>query len=90
MLEEPISWVGELGAWFVTGYADCLAIVLDSTTFSAALASSLHEDTLGQTMLSNDGARQRQLRQPFSTGLRHQRGADPHGSTNRGLHPRPT
>jgi hypothetical protein len=31
-----------------------------------ASASSLLEDTLGQTMLSTDGARQRQLRQPFS------------------------
>jgi cytochrome P450 len=64
--QEPISWIAELEAWFVTRRADCLAILLDSTTFSVASASSLLEDTLGQTMLSTDGARQRQLRQPFN------------------------
>ncbi len=64
--QEPVSWVGELEAWFVTRRADCLAILLDSTTFSVASAASLLEDTLGQTMLSTDGARQRQLRQPFN------------------------
>jgi cytochrome P450 len=64
--QEPVSWVGELQTWFVTRHADCLAILLDGTTFSVASASSLLEDTLGQTMLSTDGARQRQLRQSFS------------------------
>ncbi len=64
--QEPVSWVSELQAWFVTRRADCLAILLDSTTFSVASAASLLEDTLGQTMLSTDGARQRQLRQPFN------------------------
>jgi cytochrome P450 len=63
---EPVSWVGELQAWFVTRRADCLAILLDSTTYSVASTASLLEDTLGQTMLSTDGARQRQLRQPFN------------------------
>ncbi len=63
---EPISWVGDVQAWFVTRRADCLTILLDSTTFSVASPVSLLEDTLGQTMLSTDGARQRQLRQPFN------------------------
>jgi cytochrome P450 len=63
---EPISWVPELQAWFVTRRADCLAILLDSTTFTVASSDSLLEDTLGQTMLSTDGARQRKLRQPFN------------------------
>lgn len=63
---EPVSWVPEAQAWFVTRRADCLAILLDSTTFSVASASSLLEDTLGQTMLSTDGVRQCQLRQPFN------------------------
>jgi len=64
--QEPISWVSELGAWFVTRRSDCMAILLDSTTFSVNSPYSLLEDTLGQTMLSTDGARQRQLRQPFN------------------------
>jgi len=64
--QEPVSWVAESQAWFVTRRADCLSILLDSTTFSVASASSLLEDTLGQTMLSTDGVRQRQLRQPFN------------------------
>ena len=64
--QEPVSWVGELQAWFVTRRADCLAILLDSATYSVASSASLLEDTLSQTMLSTDGARQRQLRQPFN------------------------
>src|SRR5690348_187472 len=63
---EPVSWVGELQTWFVTRRADCLAILLDCATFSVASPASLLEDTLGQTMLSTGGARQRQLRQPFN------------------------
>ena len=63
---EPVSWVPEARAWFVTRRADCLAILLDSTSFSVASPSSLLEDTLGQTMLSTDGDRQRQLRHPFN------------------------
>lgn len=64
--QEPISWAAELGARFVTRRTDCMAILLDSTTFSVDSPFSLLEDTLGQTMLSTDGARQRQLRQPFN------------------------
>jgi cytochrome P450 len=64
--QEPVSWVPEAQAWFVTRRADCLSILLDSATFSVASPASLLEDTLGQTMLSTDGARQRQLRQPFN------------------------
>ncbi len=64
--QEPVSWVAESQAWFVTRRTDCLAILLDSMTFSVASASSLLEDTLGQTMLSTDGVRQRQLRHPFN------------------------
>ena len=63
---EPVSWVGDVQAWFVTRRADCLTILLDSTTFRVASPASLLEDTLGQTMLSTDGTRQRQLRQPFN------------------------
>jgi cytochrome P450 len=63
---EPVSWVPEAQAWFVTRRADCLAVLLDSATFSVASPASLLEDTLGQTMLSTDGTRQRQLRQPFN------------------------
>ncbi len=64
--QEPVSWVTEAQAWFVTRRADCLPILLDSATFSVASPASLLEDTLGQTMLSTDGVRQRQLRQPFN------------------------
>ena len=64
--QEPISWVSELGTWFVTRRSECMAILLDSTTFSVNSPFSLLEDTFGQTMLSTDGARQRKLRQPFN------------------------
>ncbi len=64
--QEPVSWVPEAQAWFVTRRADCLSILLDSMTFSVSSPASLLEDTLGQTMLSTDGTKQRQLRQPFN------------------------
>jgi cytochrome P450 len=64
--EEPVSWAEEFQAWFVTQRSDCMAILLDSNTFSVNSPFSLLEDTLGQTMLSTDGTRQRQLRQPFN------------------------
>jgi cytochrome P450 len=64
--QEPISWIRELHAWFVTRRADCITVLLDSSTFSVTSTASLLEDTLGQTMLSTDGGRQRQLRQHFN------------------------
>src|SRR5260370_351962 len=63
---EPVSWVEELQAWFVTRRADFLSVLLDSATFSVASPASLLQDTVGQTMLSTDGTRQRHLRQPFN------------------------
>ena len=67
--EEPISWVSEVNAWFVTRRTDMLAILLDSTTFSAASAGSFLENTLGRTMLSTDGIEQRRLRHPFQAAF---------------------
>jgi cytochrome P450 len=61
-----ISWITELGTRFVTRRADILTVLLDSTTFSVASPLSLLEDTLGPTMLSTDGLRQRRLRHPFN------------------------
>jgi cytochrome P450 len=64
--EEPVSWIAELGLWFVTRRADILAILLENTTFSVASPDSLLEDTFGRTMLSTDGSIQRRLRQPWN------------------------
>lgn len=64
--QEPVSWLSEQGLWFVTRRADMLAILLDSTAFTVASPDSLLEETLGVTMLSTDGPRQRRLRQPFN------------------------
>lgn len=67
--QEPVSWINELGVWFVTRRADMLTILLDSTTYSVASPDSLLEDTLGATMLSSDGHTQRRLRQPFNASF---------------------
>ncbi len=64
--QEPVSWIAEVGVWFVTRRADMLPILLDSAMFSVASPDSLLEDTFGRTMLSTDGPAQRRLRQPFN------------------------
>src|SRR5579883_1427942 len=66
---EPVSWIAELGTWFITRRSDTLAVLLDSSAFSVSSTHSFLEDTFGQTMLSTDGARQRQLRQPFNAAF---------------------
>lgn len=66
---EPVSWIAEVGSWFITRRSDTLAVLLDSSAFSVSSAQSFLEDTFGQTMLSTDGARRRQLRQPFNAAF---------------------
>jgi cytochrome P450 len=67
--DEAVSWIAELGLWFVTRRADVVAILLDSEAFTVQSDQSLLEDTLGPTMLSTDGAAQRRLRQPFQAAF---------------------
>jgi cytochrome P450 len=53
---EPISWVRELGLWYVTKYEDVRAIVMDADRFTTAASDSLIFDTFGAHMLTTEGA----------------------------------
>ena len=63
---EPISWVGDTQQWFVTRRQDVLDVLYDTETYSVASSQSLLRDTLGEMMLSLDGAEHRRQRAPFA------------------------
>ncbi len=52
---EPVSWIGELGMWYVTRYADVRDVLLDSARFVTGSPESPVRDTFGLQMLSADG-----------------------------------
>ena len=60
--EEPVSWVAELGMWFVTRREDVLRVLADAATFRTDSARSLLYDTFGSQMLSAEGAKQFQYK----------------------------
>lgn len=62
--QEPISWVEEIGMWYVTHRDDVLAILADTETFTVAHGGTLRE-VLGVNMLTTDGTDQYRLRKPF-------------------------
>ena len=63
---EPISWVGDTQQWFVTRRRDVLDVLYDTETYTVAAPQSLLRDTLGEMMLSLDGAEHRRQRAPFA------------------------
>jgi cytochrome P450 len=62
---EPISWIDDVGLWFVTRRADILAILGDPDNFTVVSPHSLLDATFGTMMLSSDGAAQQRHRRPF-------------------------
>ena len=63
---EPISWVGDTQQWYVTRRADVLDVLYDTATYTVASPHSLLRDTIGEMMLSLDGAEHRRQRAPFA------------------------
>jgi len=61
---EPISWIKELGMWYVTRYEDVRAILMDDRRFSTASENSLIYDTFGVQMLTSEGAEHDRYRRP--------------------------
>ena len=53
---EAISWVDEVGMWFVTRRADIVRILRDPATFGTDSPRSPIRDIFGSHMLSTDGA----------------------------------
>lgn len=65
--EEPVTWVDELGLWFVTPRALAVEVLSDPETFRNDSEESLIRDTFGPQMLSTEG----------ETHLRHRRACQP-------------
>jgi cytochrome P450 len=67
---EPISWVPALNMWYVVGYEDVRAALLDTSRLSTASAQSTIFDTFGAQMLTTEGATheryRRAAKQPFA------------------------
>jgi cytochrome P450 len=61
---EPISWIPELGMWYVTRYEDVRAILMDDRRFTTASEKSLIFDTFGAQMLTSEGAEHDRYRRP--------------------------
>ena len=60
--EEPVSWIAELKAWYVTGYEDAREILLNEAQFTSESAQSPIVRSLGVQMLNIDGAEHARLR----------------------------
>jgi cytochrome P450 len=61
---EPVSWIKELGMWYVTRYEDVRTVLMDERRFTTACAKSLIFDTFGAQMLTSEGAEHERYRRP--------------------------
>jgi len=66
---EPVSWIPEIGMWYVTRREDVLRILADTHTFTVVNDESPMRQVLGYNMLTTDGAEQARLRRPFATAF---------------------
>lgn len=67
---EPISWIPELGGWFVTGHGLADRIMRDSMTFTVDDPRFSTGRVLGESMLSTDGENQARHRSAFDQPFR--------------------
>jgi len=63
---EPVSWIEEIGLWYITRREDVMMILQDAATYTVVSPHSLLEDTFGRMMLSTDGEEHQRLRRPFT------------------------
>lgn len=66
---EPVSWIHEIGMWYVTRRDDVLRILADTDTFTVISDTSLMRQAMGYNMLTTDGDEQQRLRRPFNTAF---------------------
>lgn len=62
---EPVSWIDEIGMWYVTRREDVLRILANPEGFTVVSSHSLIHEALGHNMLTTDGDEQYRLRSPF-------------------------
>ena len=67
---EPVSWVGELGAWLVTRRATAVAVLRDPETFTVDDPRFSTAQILGPSMLSLDGTEHERHRNSFNEPFR--------------------
>ncbi len=65
---EPVSWLPAMDGWLVTGRAEAIAAMRDSTTFTVDDPRFSTAQVVGPSMLSRDGAEHRRHRAPFVHG----------------------
>lgn len=62
---EPVSWIDQLGMWYVTRYEDVQTVLADPERFTTRFENSTVFDTFGAQTLTSDGAEQRRYRDQF-------------------------
>ena len=63
--EAPVAWVPALDGWLVTGYAEAVAVMRDSRTFTVDDPRFSTARVVGPSMLSLDGRAHSRHRSPF-------------------------
>jgi cytochrome P450 len=64
---EPISWIAALKMWYVVGYEDVRAALLDASRLTTESAQSTIVDTFGSHILTTEGA----VHEHYRQALRH-------------------
>jgi cytochrome P450 len=68
--QSPVAWVPALDGWLVTGYAEALAVMRDSRTFTVDDPRFSTARVVGPSMLSLDGPAHNRHRSPFFAAFR--------------------
>ncbi len=63
--QSPVAWVPVLDGWLVTGYAEAVAVMRDSRTFTVDDPRFSTARVVGPSMLSLDGRAHARHRSPF-------------------------
>jgi cytochrome P450 len=63
--QSPVAWVPGLDGWLVTGYAEAVAVMRDSRTFTVDDPRFSTARVVGPSMLSLDGTAHTRHRSPF-------------------------
>jgi len=67
---EPVSWVPALGGWLVTSYALARDVLTRHEDFTVRSSANLVRASLGEMMLTSDGASHDAQRAPFDAPFR--------------------
>ncbi len=63
--KEPVSWIPALGMYFVTRYEDVMSVLRDTDHYIVGTENSTLMETLGEHMLTTEGAQHEQYKKPL-------------------------